>query len=197
MAKVKLNNVRLSFPALFEAEQFDGKGPFNYAAVFLFEKDSANHKALLAAINEVAKEEWKDKAAKVLEAAKDDKRLRFIKDGDVETYDGYSGMLYIRALRAKDKGRPLVLDQKPKIMKDGELVDNILTQDDGKPYAGCYVNATIEVWAQDNKYGKTVRAQLLAVQYSKDGDAFTAGSKGSSDEFEDLSETGDEDDLVA
>jgi hypothetical protein len=192
MAKVKLTNVRLSFPVLFEAEQFDGKGPFNYAAVFLVEKDSANHKALIAGQNEVAKETWKDKAAAIMKNANEDKRTRFIKDGDAETYDGYAGMVHIRALRAKDKGRPLILDKKPK-KEDGS--DNILTQDDGKPYAGCYVNATVELWAQDNKYGKTIRAQLLAVQFAKDGDSFAAGSKGSSDEFEDLSDSG-EDDLI-
>ena len=192
--KVKLKNVRLSFPALFEAEQFDGKGPFNYAAVFLFEKNGEMHKALVAAQNEVAKEEWKDKAAAVLKNAQEDKRLRFIKDGDNETYDGYAGMMHIRALRAKDKGRPLILDKNPK-REDGS--DNVLTQDDGRPYPGCYVNASIELWAQDNKYGKTVRAQLLAVQFAKDGDSFSAGSRGTSDEFEDLSDTGDDDDLIA
>ena len=72
-----------------------------------------------------------------------------------------------------------------------------LSQTAGRPYGGCYVNATIEVWAQNNDFGKTTRAQLLAVQFAKDGDAFGAGTaKGSADEFEDLSDSGDED-LVA
>jgi len=194
MAKVKLNNVRISFcSTLWEAEQFEGTGPFKYSASFLVEKNSANHKALIAAEEEVAKEQWKDKAKAVLSNLRGDSKLRLISDGDTKTYDGYAGMAYIRATRGKDKGRPLILDQKPK-KPDGS--DNILSAEDGRPYAGCYVNATVELWPQDNKWGKTVRATLLAVQYARDGDAFAAGSKGSADEFEDLSDTG-ADDLVA
>lgn len=194
MAKVKISNVRLSFPALFESEQYDGKGEYFYKSSFLFEKDSPAHKALEAGMKEVAAEAWKGKAESVLTNAAEDSKLRFLQKGDSKEYDGYAGMLFISAKRAKEKGRPLVLDQRP---KNADGTDNILTQDDGKPYAGCYVNATVELWPQDNKHGKTVRAQLLAVQFSRDGDAFAAGSKGSSDEFEDLSETGADDDLVA
>jgi Protein of unknown function (DUF2815) len=191
--KVKLSNVRLSFPELWTPTQFEGKGAFAYKTAFLFEKGSENHKALLKAEKEVAVEEWKAKADAILEAANDDSKLRFIRKGDSKEYDGYAGMLFIHASRDKKKGRPLILDQKPK-KADGS--DNLLTEDDGRPYAGCYVNATLELWAQNNVFGKTVRAQLLAVQFSKDGDAFSAGTKGSSDEFEDLSETGESDDLI-
>lgn len=195
MAKIKLVNVRLSFPALFEAEQFDGKGPFKYRAAFLMEPGSANHKAVEKGVNEVAKEEWKDKAPIILKAAAGDSKLRLIQDGDSKTYDGYAGMVVVSASRDQTKGRPLILDQRPK-NEDGS--PNILSQTDGKPYAGCYVNATIELWPQNNKYGKCVRATLLAVQFSKDGDAFGAGTTtGSPDEFEDLSDNGGEDDLVA
>lgn len=186
MAKVKLQKVRLSFPDLFEAKQFDGKGPFSYRATFLVEPNSANHKALIAAKEAVAKEEFKDKWKTVLANADDDSKLRFLIDGNKKEYDGYAGMVAVSAKRDQAKGRPLILD------KD----KTELSQTAGKPYAGCYVNATIEVWAQSNAFGKTVRAQLLAVQFAKDGDAFGAGSAtGSADEFEDLSDTGD-DDLV-
>lgn len=187
MAKVKLENVRLSFPALFTAEQFDGKGPFRYRASFLMEPNSANHKAVVNAMNEVAKEEWKDKAAAVLKAASEDSKLRFVGNGDSKEYDGYAGMVYISATRDSAKGKPVILDRNK----------SPLTEVDGKPYGGCYVNATVEVWPQNNKFGRTIRAQLLAVQFSKDGDAFGAGSAtGSPDEFEDLSDSGSED-LVA
>lgn len=187
MAKVKLTNVRLSFPDLFEAAQFDGQGPFSYRATFLLEPGSENHKALKTAMEEVAKEEWKDKYKSILEKANDDSKLRFLVDGNKKEYDGYAGMIAVSAKRDQSKGRPLIID------KNKEP----LAETDGKPYGGCYVNATVEVWAQNNKWGKTIRAQLLAVQFSKDGDAFGAGSaKGDPDEFEDLSETGDED-LVA
>lgn len=189
MAKVKLNMVRVAFPDLFEATQFEeGKGPKNYRATFLVEPNSDNHKAVVNAMQEVAKEEFKDKAAVTLKAASEDSKLRLLVDGNSKTYDGYAGMLALSATRNMEKGRPLVLnnDKTP------------LTQVDGKPYAGCYVNATVELWAQNNRYGKCVRAQLLAVQFAKDGDAFGGGnSKSSADEFEDLSTADDINDLVS
>lgn len=193
--KVKLNKVRLSFPDIFEPVQFEaGKGPLNYRATFLMEPNSENHKGLLSATETIAKEEWKDKYKQVLDNAADDSKLRFLVDGNKKAYDGYAGMIAVSALRGQEKGRPLLLDKKPK-KDDGS--DNVLTQADGKPYAGCYVNATLELWPQSNKWGRTIRAQLLAIQFHSDGDAFGAGSaKGSADEFEDLSETGSED-LVA
>lgn len=190
VGKVKLQNVRLSFPDLFEAVQFEGKGPFKYRASFLIEPNSPAHKALLAAQEAVLKEEFKDKWQAVLNTANDDSKLRFIGKGDNKAYDGYAGMLYVTATRAKDKGRPGIYDKNPGTKEQ----PNYLTATDGKPYAGCYVNAVIELWPQNNNYGKTCRANLLSVQFAKDGDAFGAGTAiASADEFEDLSDTGDGD----
>jgi hypothetical protein len=53
------------------------------------------------------------------------------------------------------------------------------------PYAGCYVNATIVVWAQDNEHGKRINAQVKAVQFFKDGEAFGAAAVNPDDEFTD------------
>ncbi|MDC5277565.1 DUF2815 family protein, partial [Acinetobacter baumannii] len=62
-----------------------------------------------------------------------------------------------------------------------------LVQADGRPYAGCYVNAAIELWCQDNNYGKRINASLRGVQFLKDGEAFAGGGVASEDDFEDLS----------
>ncbi len=59
--------------------------------------------------------------------------------------------------------RPLVLDKDAKTH---------LYATDGKPYAGCYVNASIDIWAQDSQYGKRVNAGLRGVQFIRDGDKF-------------------------
>lgn len=194
MAKLKLKEVRLSFPDIFECVQYEGQGPFKYRASFLFAPNSENHKALLAAIEETAKEQWKDKWKQIIEIANDDSKTRFIVDGNKKTYDGYKGMLAISATRDQSNGRPLIVNKKP---KNADGTPNTLTQTDGVIYGGCYVNATVELWAQNNKFGKTIRAQLLAVQFLKDGVAFGGGSaKGSVDDFEDLSDTGDDDDLI-
>ena len=196
--KVKLKAVRLSFPDLFEAKQYENSGPFKYRASFLFAPNSDNHKELLKAMEAVAKETWNEKAKAILENANDDSKLRFITDGNKKTYDGYAGMCAISATRDKSKGRPKIFVKNPYKTENGEKVENLLDESMGRPYAGCYVNATVELWPQNNKFGKTIRATLLAVQFHDDGDSFGSGSaKGDPDDFEDLSETGDESDLVA
>ena len=67
--------------------------------------------------------------------------------------------------RRATKARPRVLDRDK----------SPLTQSDGRPYSGCYVNVSIDIWAQDNKFGKRVNAKLLAVQFHADGEAFSGG----------------------
>ena len=61
----------------------------------------------------------------------------------------------------------------------------------GRPYAGCYVNAVLEFWAQDNKFGKRVNATLMGVQFFRDGDAFSGGGAASDDDFDDVTSGAD------
>lgn len=179
--KVKLQNVRLSFPDLFEAKQFEGTGPFNYRASFLFAPDSQAKRDLDAAIRAVAAEKWGKKAEALLEGILPNSQKCCLVNGNTKDYDGYEGMFALSANRPQDKGRPLIIDRDK----------TPLSQADGKPYAGCYVNATVELWAQDNAFGKAVRATLLAVQFARDGDAFAGGSVGSEEDFDDLSADAD------
>lgn len=58
----------------------------------------------------------------------------------------------------------------------------------------CYVNAVLEFWAQDNRFGKRVNATLMGVQFFRDGDAFSGGGAASDDDFDDVTtgaESGD------
>lgn len=183
--KVKLANVRLSFPDLFEAVQFQGSGPFNYRAQLLVEPGSDNDKAIKAAIDAVAKAKWAAKAPAVLKAANATQKICYI-DGNTKEYDGYADKMALSTTRDQGKGRPMIIDRDK----------SPLTAADGKPYAGCYVNASIEFWAQDNQYGKTVRCTLLGVQFFKEGDAFGGGSAPSEEDFEDLGVTETADDLA-
>ena len=77
---------------------------------------------------------------------------------------------------AKNKNRPLVIDRDR----------SILAESDGKPYAGCYVNAKVSFWAQDNQYGKRINCSLLGVQFVEHGDSFTGARVAVTDDFEDL-----------
>jgi hypothetical protein len=46
----------------------------------------------------------------------------------------------------------------------------------------------IELWAQNNNYGKRINANLLGVQFLKDDEPFADGEKASVDDFDAFSE---------
>jgi hypothetical protein len=62
-----------------------------------------------------------------------------------------------------------------------------LVESMGRPYAGCYVMAVMQIWAQDNSWGRKINAELLAVQFMRAGSAFAGGARVTVDDFEDLS----------
>jgi len=162
--KVKMHNVRLSFPSLFATEKFGGEDTGKFAATFLLDKtDHADLiKEIQAAMQSVADEKLKGKLPPA------DKLC--LKDGDETDREEMAGKMTIKA---SGKKRPLVIDRDK----------TPLNEEDGKPYAGCYVNAIIHVWAQSNEYGKRVNAQLNGVQFFGDGEPF--GSPGIAvDEFD-------------
>lgn len=189
MAKVKLNDVRLSFPNLFRAKEFKpGDGKPRYDATFLIEPGSENDKRIRAAIAEAGVETWGAKAEKTLRNLESQTNKYAYQDGDMKDYDGYAGLWY---LACHSKVRPLVIDRRPKL-PDGS--PNLLTEEDGKPYAGCYVNATVDIYAQKGE-NPGLRASFSGVQFVRDGDAFGGGSAAKADEFDDLGDSED-DDLV-
>lgn len=181
--KVKLQNVRLAFPALFEAKTVNGEGEPAFSASFLMSPDHPAAKELRAAFETVGKDKWGAKWATVKKEIEAKDRLA-LHDGDTKAdYAGFAGNLFVSA---RNKTRPLVIDRDK----------SPLTSADGRPYAGCYVHASIELWAQDNNYGKRINASLRGVQFFKDGDAFAGGGAASDDEFDDIAEGATADDLV-
>jgi len=164
MSKIMLPNVRLSFPSLFHKAVFDGKET-KFEATFLIDKNEQADKIkeIKAAIDAAIKEN--------LKGAKLPADKLCMKDGDGIEYAGYAGHM---SLKASSQKRPIVLnrDKTP------------LTEDDNKLYAGCYVNAIIELWAQNNQFGKRINANLLGVQFFKDGEPFADGVTASASDFE-------------
>lgn len=178
--EVKLKGVRLAFPDLFKATDFNGDGNFKFRATFLVPKGSENHKLLSAAIMEVAKEKWKDKAQRMVEKIKADNNL-CLRDGDLKDYEGFEGNM---AVSATNVTRPSLFD------RDGRTQ---VTEADGIIYGGCYVNAIIDVYAYD-KYGAQINASIKGVQKYADGDAFTGATVAKEGDFEDLTDGVDADD---
>ena len=163
-----LKNVRLSFPQLFQPQvQQDGKR--TYGASFLF---PANHPAkaeMTAAMQAVAKDKWGNKADAELNALIAGGRV-CLRDGATKAYAGYQNNWFVSA---SNKTRPQVID------KDISPLD----ESSGRPYGGCFVVASIEIWAQDNAYGKRINATLRWVQFMNDGESFGGGTPVNQDEF--------------
>lgn len=168
--KLTLKNVRLSFPALWKAKSING-GEAKFGASFLIdkEKDAAQLDAVKNAMKEVAREQWPNGIPKGVKFA--------LRDGSEKDFDGYGdGVMFISS--SSSHRVPVVApDRTP------------LAEEDGKPYAGCYVNASIRLWAQDNNFGKRVNAQLCGVQFVRDGESFGDKPFNPEEEFEDLSKS--------
>lgn len=201
--KIKLNNVRLAFPQLFEAKTVNGEGKPAFSCAFLFDPKHPCVKDIKAAIDEAGTAKWGAKwptVKKAMEAA--DKTC--LHNGDTKSeYAGYEGNLFVNS---RNYTKPTVIADKFHNGKAVYLAEDGTTwqMNEGKkllqtdvpfgvtvPYAGCYVNASIEVWAQDNNYGKRVNATVMGVQFFKDGDAFVGGGAADGDEFDDLGDGAD------
>lgn len=188
MVQVTLKGVRLAFADIWQARPpQDGKGEPKFGATFILDpkKDKDAIAEIRKAIKAVAKEKWKAKADNILRVIEGDnqKFCYFEEDNlnaDGDIVDGFEDMFY---LRTKSNIQPTLLDRDR----------TELTRGDGRPYPGCYVVAKVDIWAQDNTFGKGIRAQVQGIQFFKDGDAFGGGTKSKAEEFEDLSDLGDDD----
>ena len=184
MAKSKLQDVRLSFPDLFTAVEFEEDGKKRFNATFLVVPGSENDTAIRAAIEAAAEETWDKKASAMLESFKGNSNKYCYLDGNTKEYDGYEGMMYLAAHRGEADGAPAVkgADIDPATSKVRDLKPA-----DGIPYAGCYVHAVVEIYAQTGKY-PGIRCGLVGVQFVRDGDAFSGASRAKDGDFEPITE---------
>ncbi len=182
IGRVMLTNVRLSFPGLFKAEAFKPGDDPKFKATFLVPKDDPQVKAVEAKILAVLKEKYPQKAEQILKSVRGNPNKFCWQDGDTKSYDGYEGMM---ALSAKSTSRPTVIaaDRSP------------LVEGDGKPYAGCYVNASVDFFVYDSQ-GVGVSASLRGVQFVRDGDSFGGGRPADADEFDEVTEGAGADDFA-
>lgn len=179
--RLTVTDGRLAFPDLFVPRRGGegGTGKAKYGASCIIAPDHPQVKAINDCIDAAAKAKWGDKAPSILAALRKTDKV-CLHDGDLKAqYAGYEGNLYISA---RSDTRPSVFG-----------ADRIpIDPDSGKVYAGCYGAFSLEFWAQDHKqYGKRVNAQLRGFMFQRDGDAFSAGSAASEDDFASVEDTGD------
>ena len=165
--KVKLTNVRLAFPNLFQPDQYG-----RYGATFILPHDSASYKAMKSALKAVAEADLKGKMPSPSNLC--------LKDSTEKAdYAGFEeGTSYVAASR-KEGFKPNQIINRDKTPCESESV----------MYPGCYVNAVVNVWAQDNNYGRKLNAELVGVQFFKDGERLGRGSTSiDEDDFDALPE---------
>lgn len=204
VGEVILKDVRLSFAHLHEpskgGKNKEGevvKGSFQ--ARFLMEKGTpgtkANQDKIKKAGHDAKVKAWGENEAKWPKLKPDRVCLR---DGDLEDWDGYEGNLYLAA--SSNRKPQIITNRKGKDKKWIEAVPG----GPGDPYSGCYVNALVRLWVQDNEHGKRLNASVEVVQFLRDGDPFGAAPVDPNEKFGDdmvgdeaeIGDEEDDDDLV-
>jgi hypothetical protein len=184
-----LSNVRLSFPHLAEPQkqvnEATGATRISYNAEFIMPQDHPGFQQFMARYGAIALDKWKEHAQAVMQMIQQDRKTRCFGRGEekvnkktFQPYDGYAGNIYITAGR----------DSAPQMIQaDGSPVDPSNTmayqQLARKMYGGCRVNAAIKPWPQDNKHGRGIRCDLIAVQFAADDTPFGEGAVDASNLF--------------
>jgi hypothetical protein len=168
---VVIKRARLSFPVLFTPQEFNtGDGKPRWSCALLVAKNDPQVELITAAIDGAGEEAWGDKWLDP--GTRRSVKINGFRDGDDKAFDGYAGHHFLSANRSFKQGAPDVVG----------YYKEALTEADGKPYAGCYVNAFVEFYGMDT-YGKAINCTLNKVQFAGDGEPFS-GSSSSIDPFD-------------
>ncbi len=181
--KILLKNARLSFLRLEKPEAFEeGQVEKFQLTALLDPSDAANAEAIALIKQETQKlcvEAYGEVPTDIKATPMD--RLPFgLADNHPKKkeYDGYKGMFYIYAANTV---RPGIGNRK---------AEGVIPGEPEFPYSGCYGNVSISLWAllgpKRVKYGSRIGANLRAVQFVKDGDAFGLAPVSAEDEFDAL-----------
>jgi hypothetical protein len=192
--KVKLKNVRIAFidSLIGAAKDYQDNGRFRHSATFLVAPGSENDKAIEAAFKTEAAAMWPKKAQAMIDEFKPQGNKCCYQKGDTKEYDGFEGMMVLAGHRQVKDGRPMLFDNVGYVdPEDGKTKPKKLMGSDGKfypgkegrIYAGSYVNATVEIYAQGAP-NPGLRCGLIAVQYHGEGDSFGGASKPKDEDFE-------------
>lgn len=168
--RIMLSNVRCNFPKLFVAEEFMGKK--NYSIGLSLPAGSPLIDKIEKAARESIDAQFPGKVDAMLKKFKGSRQSWPIREMD-------DGSFYVNPKRKEEQGAPLVLDQRK----------NLIPADRGVPYAGCWVNASVEVFCY-NKNGGGVTMYLNGIQLVKEDAPLSGASTASSckDDFEALEE---------
>lgn len=178
---MRIDNVIASYPHVDKPYAGDDGGVPKYSIMGL--ADKTTHKDIIALVKSEMIRIMAEKKVKL-----PSKNL-FMKDGDVhfETKDECLGRY---AFTAREDARPVLRDA------DGNKLDPKDDMDTIKElfYGGAVVSILINPWYQDNKYGKRLNANLRAIKFVEDGEAFGEGRVDDEEAWDDEGGSGFDDD---
>jgi len=164
--RIKIENVILSYPNIFRKGFYEGVENKKYTATLVLDKSNPEHKAIKKVIDKQIESIYKQTKNK----RSDFKDDRFcIKDGSDEFENSW-------LIKVGNPKRPKIIDRDR----------TPLLESDDKIYAGCYVNAIIDLYYYDKQYGKFLLSNLYGVQFQADGDKLGKEIPDVTEEFEDL-----------
>ena len=163
---IAIKNARCVYPSLFETETFNGEDTGKYGITLILDKEK--HAEPIAKIQAEI-----DRRVAELKVKKlgDDKVC--LKDGDETEIDYYQGRYTIKATNKKA----------PKVYNEDKM--RIGEDDQQEIYGGCFVDAVIDLWTQNNSWGKRVNANIYLVRKVGDGEPI-GGVNVDIDSFDDL-----------
>lgn len=187
MTEIVLKDIRLAFPELYEARQYEGQGKHRYRAVGIIDPGSESLKLLNSTIETVGKLKWADKWPMMKAQFNNNSMKNCLIDGNLKAnLTGYANNFVITANRNQEAGLPFVVDRNPKIA---------IPQGSGKIYSGCRVNMKVDIWAQGPQ-NAGIRATLVGVQFVSDDESFGGTAPASVSGMDDLGyEEGDDIDI--
>lgn len=164
--------LRIAYPAVYEPRAMpnDPNSKPAYGGKLIVKPGGANHKKIVEAMRQVAREHPKYGASweSILEDLIKKERVCFIegpyKDKDGKPRDGFEGNYYL-SMR-NEKLKPTAKNKYNQDVAEGHP---------GAPYPGCHVHAAVDIWAQDNSYGRRINCSLQGVMFAADGPAFGGG----------------------
>ena len=94
-------------------------------------------------------------------------------------------MHYLSARNSKS--RPTIYNKANVKLESSRDIESLI-------YSGAFVHALVDLWAQDNKWGRRINCTLQGVMFANDGENFGGSSVATDNAFADLAQA--EEDLV-
>ena len=186
---IYLSNVRLSFPHLAEPQrqvnEATGKERISYNCEFIMPQDHAGFTQFIQRYGSMVLEKWKEHAQTVMAMIQQDRKLRCFGRGEekvnkktFQPYDGYAGHVFITS--GRDSPPQMIQANAQPVDPSNTMAYQQLAR---KMYGGCRVNAAIKPWLQENRHGRGIRCDLVAIQFAGDDTPFGEGAVDASNLF--------------